>query len=106
MKKLLLTFLVSTLATGAAFACTSASCSDTIGVLYVQDGVVYISPTHGLSGLTNCTPVSGTYISLPTTDTNYSSFYALLLAAKLTTQSITIRTNSGANCTISYVTDP
>jgi hypothetical protein len=89
-----------------ALACTSSSCSDTIGVLYITDGNVYIQPTHGLSGLTNCTPVSGGYLSLPTTDTSYASYYAMLLSAKLTNQSITLRTNSGANCTIAYATVP
>ena len=91
----------------AAFACAYYYCSDTIGVLYVDANGAYISPTNGVTGLTNCTPLSGVYLTLPKSDPNYSSYYAALLAARLTGQSLTIRTLDGSNgCNVGYITIP
>jgi len=88
-------------------ACTAGSCSDTIGTLYVTSTGVYIRPTAGLTGLTNCTPLTGGYLTIPTTDPNYSSYYALLLAANFTGQSITLRlTDNSSPCTVAYMTNP
>lgn len=100
--------LVTQLASQMSFAaCTSASCSDTIGTFYVTSGALYIRPTAGLAGLTNCTPLSGGYVTIPKTDPNYSSYYALLLAADLAGQSIAMRTtDSSSPCTVSYITLP
>jgi hypothetical protein len=89
----------------ASATCTTAACTDTIGTFYVTSGALYIKPTAGLTGLTNCTPLSGGYLTIPLTDPNYSSYYALLLAADFAGQSVTMRTtDSSSPCTITYVT--
>lgn len=85
-------------------SCSTAACSDTVGQFYVSDAGLYLQLTHGLSGLTNCTPISGAYVSVPIGDTNYSSFYALVLSASLTGQSIFFRTIDGSSgCAAAYI---
>lgn len=85
-------------------SCSAAGCSDTVGQFYVSDAGLYLQLTHGLSGLTNCTPLSGGYLTVPKSDTNYNSFYALALSAALTGQSIFFRTTDGSSgCTVSYI---
>jgi len=90
-----------------ALACASSSCSDTIGVLYLTDAGIYVQPSHGLSGLTNCTPLSGGYLTVPKGDTNYASYYAFLVTARVMNQSISLRLTDGSNpCTVTYMTMP
>jgi hypothetical protein len=60
-----------------------------------------------VSGLTNCTPEGGVYLTLPKAQGNYNSLYALLLLAKAQGTAITIRTNDGSTgCTVAYITMP
>jgi hypothetical protein len=96
--------LVTQFASQLAFAtCTTASCVDTIGTFYVTSSALYIKPSGGLTGLTNCTPLSGGWLTIPTTDPNYSSYYALMLAADLAGQILTFRTTDNSSpCTITY----
>lgn len=95
---------LSFLSASAYASCTAASCSDTVGQFYVSDAGLYLQMTHGLSGLTNCTPLSGVYLTVPKADTNYTSFYALVLAAAMSGQSISFRTTDGSSgCTASYI---
>ena len=99
--------LVTSLGIGSsAFgACNANYCQATISLLYVDAGAVYIQMTGGLSGLTNCTPDSGVYLTLPKTNANYSSLFALLLLSKAQGSSIMIRTNDGSSgCTVAYIT--
>ena len=92
---------------GAFAACGAYYCQGTISELYVNDAVVYIQLTGGLSGLTNCTPQSGVYLTLPQTNSNYNALYALLLLAKAQGSVITIRPNDGSTgCTVAYITAP
>jgi hypothetical protein len=92
---------------GVFAACTTYYCQGTISLLYVTDTGAYVQLSGGLTGLTNCTPESGVYLTLPKTNGNYSSLYALLLLAKAQGSIITIRTNDGsAGCTVAYITTP
>jgi hypothetical protein len=98
---------IAALATEAVLACTSSSCSDTVGVIYLTDAGVYVQPTHGLSGLTNCTVLSGGYLTIPKSDTAYPSYYALLVTAKVLNLSVTLRLTDNSNpCTVTYMTMP
>jgi hypothetical protein len=90
-----------------ALACGTNYCSDTIGKFVVQDGYLYIKPTNGVSGLTNCTLAAPYYLTIPTTDPQYSHYFAALLAAQFAGQSVTLRTLDGSsNCSIGYITIP
>ncbi len=97
--------LVAVLSSAPALgACGSYYCTDTISMLVVDDSGVSLQLTSGLSGLTNCTADSGTYLRLPKTDPNYAAHYALLLAAKFTERVLSIRTiDSSPNCSVMYV---
>jgi hypothetical protein len=92
-------------AVGAAFAsCQSNNCADTLSQIYLNDTTVMFKLTSGLAGLTNCTPLSGGYLTVPKSNANYTSYYALLLSASLTNQTITVRTTDSTNpCTVSYL---
>jgi hypothetical protein len=105
--KLLTLVLLLTASSITSAACYVYYCSAPIQTLYVQDNGAYIQFSGDLSGLTNCTPLGGTYIYLPKSNPNYASIYATLLAARVAEQSISIRTIDGSNsCQLSYITFP
>ncbi len=91
---------------GEAFAtCTTNSCTDTISLIYLTDNGVYVQLTSGLSGLTNCTPLSGIYLTVPKTDSNFSAYYATILSARITNQALTLRlTDNSTPCAVTYLT--
>ena len=95
------------LTSGAAYAaCSGPICSDVlVERLYVNaNGVVYVS-TDGVETALNCTAVSGIYVTLYHTDTNFDAIYSTLLAAKLVEKTVGIRIeDSSSDCRILYVT--
>ncbi len=91
----------------AATTCNSNACSGQIARVYVTSSanqpVVYVSMVGGSPGL-DCTLVSGTYFTLPSTQLGYTEQYNLLLQAKTTNTPIIIRAIDYSNgCTVSYV---
>jgi len=94
-------------ATAANAACNGYYCQDTIAQLSITDTSVYILLTNGVSGLTNCTPYSSSWITLPKTNANYASMYAALLAARLSGETVTLRPlDASPNCSLQYMTVP
>jgi hypothetical protein len=93
------------LLTGTARAsCVSYYCTDTISMLVVDATGVSVRLTSDLTGLTNCTPTGGIYLRVPKSDTNYNSYYAMLLSAKLTAQAISFRTiDNSTDCSVGYM---
>ena len=64
--------------------------------------MVYVA-TNGDETQLNCTTVSGSYVALDHTDSNYSAVYSLLLAAQFADRPVHIRIVEGSgNCKISY----
>ena len=96
----------SLFAMGASHAaCGTTGCTDVlIDELYVNANYVVFVATSGTETAINCTPVSGTHLTLDPSDSNYNAVYSLLLAAQLADRPVSIRTVDGsANCKISYV---
>ena len=104
MRHFCLALVGSMLGLGEAHAsCTTNACTDSIAMFYVDSTGLWMQLTAGLSGLTNCTPNSGTFLYLPKTDPNFAAHYAFLLSVKMTAQTIFIRTNDGTSpCTVAY----
>ena len=87
--------------------CYGYYCSAVIQSLTVADTAVYIQLTGGLSGLTNCTPYSSSYMTLPKDNPGFKDYYAALLGAYLSKQSVTLRPiDSSGNCSIAYIALP
>lgn len=87
--------------------CFGYYCSGVIQSMTITSDVVYVRLFGDLAGLTNCTPYSQVYLTLPKSDPNYSSYYATLLAAYMAKESVTLRPiDSSPNCTISYAAVP
>ena len=86
-------------------ACGTTGCTDVlVDELYVNSNYVVYVATSGTETAINCTPVSGTHLTLDPSDSNYNAVYSLLLAAQLADRPVSIRTVDGsANCKISYV---
>jgi hypothetical protein len=86
-------------------SCTPESCYAAIQKLYLNNSGIYIQLEGGYVGLTNCTLYSGVYMTLPTSNPNYNSYYAALLAKQITKEPVTIRTvDASTNCAVSYIT--
>jgi hypothetical protein len=94
--------------TAARAACTAGYyCSGVIETMTVADDVVYVKLVGGTTGLTNCTPVPGSYFTLPRSNPNYNSYYAMLVAAYMAKESVLLRpVEASPNCTISYIAVP
>lgn len=100
-------FAVS-LSSGSAFAeCFDSGCNAKVSTMYMSaSGSYLLIGTDGNEGLiTNCNPVSGTTISLPTSEPNFKSVYALLMMAQANESDVIIRTRdtAGSSCVVSYV---
>ena len=105
MRHLVASAALLSLSSGAFAVCSYYYCQGTISLLYVNDVATYVQLSSGVSGLTNCTPESGVYLTVPKANSNYNSLYALLLLAKAQGTAVTIRTNDGsAGCTVAYIT--
>jgi hypothetical protein len=101
-----LAFLCASLCCGIANAatCFTNYCTDTVSQTYLNDTTLLIKLTNGLSGLTNCTPQAGGYITVPKTNANYNAYYAMVLSASLAKTTITIRTtDSSSPCATAYM---
>jgi hypothetical protein len=82
-------------------------CSGVIEAMTVADDLVYIKIVGGTTGLTNCTPVSTGYFTLYRSNVNFNSYYAMLVAAYIAKESVTLRpVDSSPNCVISYIAVP
>jgi hypothetical protein len=98
------------LASSAAFAACPAGyfCKGQIQDMTMTDTAVYIRLVDGTTGLTNCTPYSSSYFTLPRANNpNFAGYYATLLGAYLSKESVTIRPVDGSvGCTVSYIAVP
>jgi hypothetical protein len=108
MRRLIHTVAVlALLPTVASAACYGYYCTGTIQAMSIANDNVYVRLTGGTNGLTNCTPYQSEYITLPKSNPNYSSYYAVLLAAYLAKESITLRpTDASPNCSLLYIAVP
>lgn len=93
-------------ATAAAEPCTAISCYSKIERLYVRaNGSILVRPMDGGLENLNCTPVSGKYLALRTSEQNFKELYSLLLSAALAKRQINIRITDGStDCRIGYIT--
>jgi hypothetical protein len=101
--------LLGCMATSPAFADCAAGyyCKAQIQDMTMTDGAVYIRLVGGTTGLTNCTPYSTSYFTLPRSNPYFASYYATLLGAYLAKESVTIRPNDGSTgCTVAYIAMP
>jgi len=91
----------------AGAQCFGYYCSAVIQSMTVADNAVYIQLVGGVSGLNNCTPYSQSYFTLQKDNPNFKDYYAALLGAYLSKQSVTLRPqDSSANCSIAYIAFP
>ena len=113
MKKILLSVLVlGSMVVGANAACVATGCTGKISKLYMTNtGTLYVS-TDGDEKALNCAAgagnggVSGLYMSLKEGDIGKNAMYSLLLTAKTTNKSVTIRIQEGtSDCRVLYVTN-
>jgi len=95
--------LTSVSALGAP--CTSDLCKGLISSLLVNaKGDVFVTLTGGVSGLSVCKPVQGSYLILSSSSQNFAQLYATLLAAETASRLISFSVVSGTfGCVISYV---
>lgn len=101
------TTITASLASSAFAACHGYYCQGVIETMTVTSDAAYIRLAGGTTGLTNCTPYSGGYLTLNRNDADWTVYYATILAAYLAKESITIRPDdSSANCTIAYIAVP
>jgi hypothetical protein len=102
--------LLGGIAGSAAYADCPAGyfCKAPIQDMTMTDSAVYIRLVGGTTGLTNCTPYSSSYFTLPRTNNpNFAGYYATLLAAYMGKESVTIRPVDGSTgCTVSYIALP
>jgi hypothetical protein len=99
--------VTSALPMTAEAQCNGYYCQGVIQSMTVADTAVYIQLVGGLSGLTNCTPYSQSYVTLPRDNPVFKDYYATLLAAYLAKQSVTLRPlDSSANCSLAYIALP
>lgn len=100
----ILVLLVVVFASNAVAECNGVSCVDVkVTRLYVSaDGDTVIS-TSGDESRLACDAGSAGYIKLDANASNYSSTYALLLAAHTTEHPLWIRTADTGACKIMYV---
>jgi hypothetical protein len=60
-----------------------------------------------MAGLTNCTPYSQSYFTLPKSNVNYNSYYAMRVAAYMAKETVALRpVDSSPNCTLAYMAAP
>lgn len=113
MKKILLSVLVlGSMVVGANAGCTTTGCTGKITKLYMTNtGTLYVG-TDGDEKALNCAGgpgnggVSGVYLSLKEGDVGKNAMYSLLLTAKTTNKSVTIRVQEGSSdCRVLYVTN-
>jgi hypothetical protein len=82
-------------------------CTGLIQTMTMTDDAVYVRLVGDTNGLTNCTPYSQNYFTLPRSNVNYSAYYATLLGAYLAKESVLIRPiQNSTNCSISYIQVP
>lgn len=96
----------SVLLTNSARAeCTALSCDNSrILSIYTQaNGDTYIQLSGTMSNL-SCSPVSGVYVTLVSSDQHYKEIYANLLAWQLADRPVGVRVDQGsAGCRVLYV---
>ena len=108
MKLVPILFLVATLqviAIESAFAeCNGPSCNQ-VGIERIYTNAnswVYVGTDGNEPGL-NCTPVSGVYLTLYHTDSNFEAIYSTLLAAMVADRPASLRIDGGSgNCKIRH----
>jgi hypothetical protein len=107
IRSFLLVFFLAMFSAVANAACYAYYCNAQILTMIVTDTGVLIRLHGDAVGLTNCTPEQGYYLTLPKSNPNYASYYAALLAAYHTKDSVTLRPVDGSTgCLISYIAIP
>jgi hypothetical protein len=105
--RVLIAAMASVVSTAAGAVCAPIMCSGIVQTMTVSETHVYIRLAGDTVGLTNCTPYSGNYFTLPKSNVNYASYYATLLAAYMAKEQVSLRSIDGSTgCTISYIAVP
>lgn len=87
--------------------CQTYICSGSIQAITVSESAVYVRLAGDTAGLTVCTLYEGTYFTLPKAHSNYSSYYAAILAAYISKEPLSLRPIDGSgNCSLSYIAFP
>ena len=106
MKKVLMSILaMSALSVSSYAVCNADSCTGKVDRLFMTaTGTLYVG-MEGNEGALNCTAPAGVYMSLKEGDVGKNAMYSLLLTAKTTGKSITVRPQAGSSdCRVLYVT--
>ena len=107
MKKILMSAItMGALSISANAACVGNNCSNVdVEKIVVTQATMYIATSGTETGLTNCTPVSGIFITLSSVDAASKAIYSALLTAQTTHKKVKIRTKDtpGARCQIDYI---
>jgi len=113
MKKVLMSVLVmGAMTVSANAACSATGCTGKIETLYMTNTGTLLVGTDGDEKALNCAGgvgnggVSGVYMSLVEGDVGKNAMYSLLLTAKTTGKSVTVRVQEGtADCRVLYIRD-
>jgi len=113
MKKTLISAIaLAAMSTSLYGACTSLACTGKITELYMTAGGTLYVGTDGDEKTLNCAAgagnggVSNVYMSLKEGDVGKNAMYSLLLTAKTTGKSVTIRIQEGTpDCRVLYVSN-
>jgi len=112
MKKVILgTIILGALATVASADCAKAKnggyCTGKITRLYVNGGMTYIATDGDENKMKpNCQPVAGAYSTLLSSNPNYKTIHATLLAAQLSGKKASVRSvanKTTKRCEVAYV---
>ena len=105
MKKILTSVLAMSAMTISSYAaCNVDSCTGKVEKLFMTaTGTLYVG-MEGDEGALNCTSPAGVYMSLKEGDVGKNAMYSLLLTAKTTGKSLTVRAQTGSSdCRVLYV---
>ena len=107
MKKIVASvLLMGALSISANAACAGNNCSNVlIEKIVVTQGTMFIATSGNETGLTNCTPTAGVFISMSSTSPTTKALYSALLTAETTKKKVKVRTKDtpGAACQVDYI---
>lgn len=108
MKKIVFFILMTLMPITAQADCAGGSCNNvTIKMLYITSGVTLVGTSGTETGLTNCVPGDGTYVSLSHGQSSADQIYSALLTAYTTKMNVRIRLadtpDNLGQCYIAYV---
>lgn len=83
-------------------ACSTKVCVGQIEKLYITGGKLYIG-TDGDERNLNCSAVADVYVTLPTSNTDFKNYYAMMLTSMTMNNTIGLRIAEGSNgCELAY----